>query len=244
LQLRKREIKFLALDGVINETIDPPVKASKALPQWVQSLRGNSDAKRCLPLVEACTEGYVWKTHCDIAFEVTEKGLTYTTGSDDNNYQFSKSMPVISTHNDGQVYSELDNTRENAEKNHGPINWKTVFKLANLFVIRTPKGYSTRFKSLSNVFNLPFQMFEGVVETDKYYNAINFPFRYTGPEEPHTYILQRGTPLIQLIPFKREKWKSSIGVVEPKQMQKNIFRSNTVLKDYYRNLVRGKYGDT
>ena len=66
MQLRKKEIQFLALDGVVNETIEPPVKASKALPEWVQALRGNMDAKRCLPLVEACTEGYVWKTHCDI----------------------------------------------------------------------------------------------------------------------------------------------------------------------------------
>ena len=44
-------------------------------------------------------------------------------------YEFATSHPIISTHNDGQVYSELDDTRENAERNHGPINWKTVFKL-------------------------------------------------------------------------------------------------------------------
>ncbi len=248
----KNKIKFLGLDELVVETVEPPVKASKALPEWIKALQNESEdyttAKRCLPLVEASSEGYVWKTHCDIEFAVKENEkqeiyLALGFPNNSNRFPFNEPINVIDQHAPQQVYVK-DQSREETDNLHGGVAFKQVYKLNNLFVIETPKGYSCRFKSLSNNFNIPLQIFEGVVETDHFYQIINFPFRYLGPPVPHKYILKKGTPLVQIIPFKREKWKNTVGVIDTKKSQKQIVTLRTIFKNAYRNQVRDNNGNT
>ena len=72
----KKKIEFLIYDKNIKDVCDPPIKASKALPEWIKVLENENNgiitAKRCLPLVEASSEGYVWQTHTDVEFVVDE----------------------------------------------------------------------------------------------------------------------------------------------------------------------------
>jgi len=241
----KKEIKFLYHDEILDGVCDPPVKSSKYLPQWIQKLDGVRTAKKCVPLVEACSEGYIWKTHCDVLFKITKEGIQAETFQDSINFDSVKmGMPFVSKHNFEQAYPE-NHTLDEIEKLYGPLPHHTIFKLSNFFVIETPKGYSCRFKNISNLHNLPLQFFEGVVETDKFYSSINFPFRYTGPKEPHTYMLKKGTPVVQIIPFKREKWKSTVGIVNRKKLANAHYFINSRMYNAYRTLIgRGNNGDT
>ena len=205
-------------------------------------------AKRCLPLVEASSEGYVWQTHTDVEFVVDEieKGVFQLSMNFPNHVNQFPAIDVhgiISNHDNSQAYAK-DHGRAEIESLHGKLPFKQIYKFTNLFLIKTPKGYSCRFKSLSNLFNLPFQFFEAVVETDHHYSMINFPFRYTGPLVPHKYFLKKGTPLIQIIPFKREKWTSSVGIMDELKFKKYGFKSSTYIKDAYRNQVRANNGNT
>jgi hypothetical protein len=51
--------------------------------------------------------------------------------------------------------------------------------------------------------------FAGVVETDTWYRPVHFPALCT--MRPGTQVkLDKGTPLAQAIPFKREAWRSAL----------------------------------
>ena len=254
---RKKKIEFL-IEKEAHDFIDPPVKASKYIPEWLKILKNEYSlpnkedkeltAKRCLPLIEACSEGYVWTTPCDIEFVVKEEekgisSLTLVFPRGKNSYFCNSEASIIDGHGEEQVYLK-EQKKEEIEKFHGKLTFRTIYKFNNLFVIKTPKGYSCRFKSLSNNFNLPFQFFEGVVETDHYYTSINFPFRYLGSGKPHRYMLKKGTPLVQIIPFKRDKWRSSVGELNVKQYRKQEYKIVTTFRNGYRNQVKENNGRT
>ena len=44
-------------------------------------------------------------------------------------------------------------------------------------------------------------MLSGLVDTDSYRSPVNFPFVATAPDG--VYTLKKGTPLVQVIPFRR-----------------------------------------
>ena len=52
-----------------------------------------------------------------------------------------------------------------------------------------------------------FAILEGIVDTDTYTAAVNFPFVLKTPTEE--FMIPAGTPIAQVIPFKRDKWESS-----------------------------------
>jgi hypothetical protein len=51
----------------------------------------------------------------------------------------------------------------------------------------------------------------GIVDTDTYNAAVNFPFVLNEPNK-FEGLIPAGTPIAQVIPFKREFWEMSIGV--------------------------------
>ena len=83
----------------------------------------------------------------------------------------------------------------------------------------------------------PFTILDGVVDTDQYDSPVNFPFvlndwKFEG-------LIPAGTPMAQVIPFKRESWKMSIGDMEQRQNQeKTTVNLRTRLFDSYKNQFR------
>jgi hypothetical protein len=54
-----------------------------------------------------------------------------------------------------------------------------------------------------------FTILPGIVDTDEYYAPINFPMVINDPN--FEGLIPKGTPIAQVIPFKRESWKMEIG---------------------------------
>jgi hypothetical protein len=81
---------------------------------------------------------------------------------------------------------------------------KNVFKWINEITIKTPEGYSCLFTHPLNNPSLPFYTMSGVVETDAYFQSVNLPFLAKNEFE----VVRAGTPIAQIIPFKRDNWKS------------------------------------
>ena len=50
-----------------------------------------------------------------------------------------------------------------------------------------------------------FEIIPGIVDTDVYVNLINFPFILRKRDEQ--FLIKKGEPMVQVIPFKRESWK-------------------------------------
>jgi hypothetical protein len=82
-------------------------------------------------------------------------------------------------------------------------------KWINPWSIETPKGYSCLFIPPVHGGNEYFQIAEGIVDTDRYTSPVNFPFVLKDTE--FTGLIPAGTPMVQIIPFKRDSWKQELG---------------------------------
>jgi hypothetical protein len=178
-----------------------PKPASDVLPEWYKKtssyvsgkkepMPGSqtpSTIKKCIPVFDALTSGYVISTYCDLWIKKTENG--------DVSYNTSTSID-ISFHPTTQA------------PYHPFMNDHAYPKWSNPWAIKTPPGYSCLFIPPVHGGNEYFQIAEGVVDTDRYNAAVNFPFilkdiNFEG-------LIPAGTPMVQVIPFKRDNWKMKV----------------------------------
>jgi hypothetical protein len=116
-----------------------------------------------------------------------------------------------------------------------------VFKYMTYFRMETPSGYSVLVKPPSGHDDLPIQAISAVVDTDKSMIDSNFPCWIRSDFEG---VIKKGTPIAQLLPFKREDWKSDFSYVteEEYQIQLNKGFLNTIKNNYVdRYWSRKKY---
>ena len=77
-------------------------------------------------------------------------------------------------------------------------------KWINPFAIKTPPGYSVMFMPPMHNPNGIFTILPGIVDTDTYAAPVNFPFVLDNPKWEG--VIPAGTPMAQVIPFKRDSW--------------------------------------
>jgi len=182
--------------------IDPryyPVPSSKLMPKWFQQMTpyvnnvkspGGMTVKRCIPVFDAITSGYTILLPMDlfITFE-------YQNGQRAQKTEWShiNDFGLVQNHAPQQfsTYPEV-------------IPGMPAKKLVNPFGIITPPGYSCLFTQPMHQEASPIKVFEGIVDTDQQH-IVNFPYIYK--DQDFEGIIPAGTPIVQIIPFKREKWK-------------------------------------
>lgn len=242
-----KKISFIPINKYVTTMIAPPEPAGKHLPDWYKeqpALSGdklslnssgvhNGTIKKCMPVLDDITAGYYILCASDILVNKDENGdLNFTWSLDINEGAFPEPFPpLISTHGFMQI-------------SHLPIPdgfSRYPFKFNNYYRIKTPKGYSCLFRHPSWVFNTPFYTLSGLVDTDKHPTPINFPFLIKDNWEG---VIEAGTPLVQIIPFRRTEWESEIvgednyaGLVEFQATTKKIMNR---YKDNWRSLKKWK----
>ena len=179
----------------LKEDVPQPFPARNAVPDWYRNMPteaatpGFSTVKRCPPFLDAMTAGYIIPVPTDITLSVRSTG--------EIDIQIANfSSPLVETHLAHQFPGAPF-----------PPNYP-VLKFINPWIVKTPPGYSTLFCAPFNRFQLPVLPLAGVVDTDLLYAEVHFPslcLLALGA----SFTLKRGTPLVQLIPFKREAWTSS-----------------------------------
>jgi hypothetical protein len=65
-----------------------------------------------------------------------------------------------------------------------------------------------------------FTILPGVVDTDTYTATVNFPMVINDPN--FEGLIPKGTPIAQVIPFKREGWQMEIGSEKELKEQNNV----------------------
>ncbi|AAO61368.1 hypothetical protein HfxHF1_475 [Halophage HF1] len=179
--------------------IPEPIPANKVLPDWYKQLGQyvsesdesvstnerpsiqSSTVKRCAPFLEAMTMGWIIPLAGEVQFKAQDGYVEY-------NWDFERNL--ISNHSLEQVGGEMFPNHE----------WP-IMKFHNYWNIKVPDGYSALFTNPMNRPGQPFTTFSGVVDLDSYFNFVNFPFMWTGGK--YDGILEAGTPVVQVIPFKR-----------------------------------------
>ena len=83
-----------------------------------------------------------------------------------------------------------------------------------------------------------FEIIAGVVDTDTYINTINFPFILHKRDEQ--FIIKKGEPMVQVIPFKRQSWKKWSGFYKEKLHGKTLGRLASEWVDRYKRMFWSK----
>lgn len=170
--------------------IPKPIPASKSVPKWYRKMPGVIDSvmtvKKCVPFLDAMTSGYIVTLSADV-----------TWNKENKEFDSDSVVSLTSLHSDSQV----EHVEISKEYDPRPHKWNSQW------FIKTPRGYSTLFVHPLNRLDLPFYAFSGVVDTDRNPTTVNFPFVLKKDFEG---TIKAGTPIIQAIPFKRDKWSANI----------------------------------
>lgn len=193
-----------------------PKPAKFNIPDWYKNLNHNAQnftIKGCIPFLDTLTSGYILKIPTDILLKhnvfIFNKENQLIRGTD----LTSKLRPT-----DFNLNSELNNNYHVVEQlgEECPLVKKNlnlpVQKILNPWIIKTPPGYSCLFLPPMNNNDDRFSIIPGIVDTDTFDMPINFPFIVNGDKYPSlNSVLEKGTPYVQVIPFKRDFWKMKIG---------------------------------
>ena len=209
----------------------PPTPASQVIPEWYKKVdsylsQGKiplepdsphetpATIKRCMPVFDALTSGYILYTPVDLYVEQKD-GAPYYSWPDGEALGFQP-MEQAGDHP--------------AKTGNDYPKWN------NPWAIKTPKGYSvliTRPVHRESVFTI----LDGVVDTDTYTSPILLPFVLNDPS--FKGMILAGTPMAQVIPFKREEWAMKIGGDQEIEEAKKV---DSALKskffDRYKSLFR------
>jgi hypothetical protein len=103
----------------------------------------------------------------------------------------------------------------------------------NPWSIKTPKGHSVLFVQPFHRESI-FTILPGIVDTDTYNSPVNFPFVLN--DINFEGLIPAGTPMAQIIPFKREKWSLEFGNDEDiLESNKHTKRVRSRFFDSYKN---------
>lgn len=181
-----KKIRFVSTN--VSLLLAKPRPASKEIPEWYKELDGVVDKqetiKKCMPILDAFTAGYTLVLAADVHFKNGE-------------CQEISKIPMVATH----TKEQMGNFSLPKEYSSQPFKW------LNYFLTKTPKGYSSMFMHPINRPDLPFYTMTGVVDTDTFPVPVNFPFFV---REDFDGIIPEGTPIAQVIPFKRTDWRSEV----------------------------------
>jgi hypothetical protein len=222
------QITFTNIIGIPDEY--GPKPATSSVPEWYKSLEsylggekkpagdgGNTGTiKRCMPVFDAIINGYILYTYADVW--VSQKDGKFW-------YEWPSFNPI--------EWHPVEQAPNHPNRNGHQESYP---KWINPWAIQTPPGYSTLFVQPFHRESV-FTILPGVVDTDQYNAAVNFPFVFNNIN--FEGLIPAGTPMAQVIPFKRESWEMSIGTQEDFEKQnKTTIRLRTRFFDSYKSQFR------
>jgi hypothetical protein len=225
----KQIIKFEARNEYGWDVAERPYPASQSVPDWwkamapytkgpdnpdgkkliVNNFESNASPKKCVPMLDAMLSGYIIPLWSDVQVrnvEENRKSLTWRA-------------------------------RENVFEAHGfdaanvetPVGYSNqVFKFMNRWRIITPKGYSCLITQPFGYRQTGVQAIPAVVDTDLSSLEILPPVWFANDFEG---ILEAGTPMVQITPFKRSDWKAEYSYLkdgEYERIEEKNFRRHIV----------------
>jgi hypothetical protein len=243
-----KEIEFSAHEDYFALKEDYPIPTKLNIPEWYKNLEHtvmNKTVKGCMPFLDSLTAGYILKLPQDFYLRhnidnKNEKGET-----------FKDSFQTFGLHDMSQIlgakYVNLNasiDVHSTEQLKGSPFIEKnknlSFYKILNPWKITTPKGYSCLFVPPLNNSDDRFSIIPAIVDTDTFPGEINFPIIVNGDKYPVLEtLIKKGTPYVQIIPFKRNSWKMSFKSRKQKEIQNSrIFyglKLINIYKDKYWN---------
>ena len=236
------EIEFSAHEDYFALKEDYPIPTKLNIPEWYKNLEHtllNKTIKGCMPFLDTLTSGYLLKMPQD--FNVrhnvnikNEKGEVWNDSFSKFGLDFHAQMVQakflnLNTSMDVHPLKQLEGSPYIEKNKNLPF-----YKILNPWKIKTPKGYSCLFVSPLNNSDDRFSIIPGIVDTDTFPNEINFPIIINGDKYPVLETtIKKGTPYVQIIPFKRDSWKMILKATKQKEIQNlRIFHHLDLINRY------------
>ena len=218
-----------------------PIPAKLNIPNWYKKLKHNAEFKTikgCMPFLDSLTAGYILRMNQDLYIkhnwyneEVKERDSSFR-------YSMGEAVDVLNAYNlnlNTNARPEIHGKNQLGEEcpYHKKNKNLPFYKILNPFTIRTAPGYSCLFVSPLNNADDRFEIISGIVDTDSYNNTINFPIIINGDKYPELEsVIKRGTPYVQVIPFKRESWKMHIVEEEKNTLIRGLNAAKLLVHTY------------
>jgi hypothetical protein len=230
-----KNINFRARSKTDFEVQLKPYPAVKQLPEWFtkssphygsenfpddgklyfRNREANNTYKKCVPLLDSLSAGYIIPLWADVKVE-QNNGFP--------EIYWKTKIDIFSLH--GQSSKEIP----------APTGYQqVVYKYHNCWIPQTPKGYSCLIISPLGYNDLIFKAVPAIVDTDSSTLQLIFPMWV---KEGFEGIVEKGTPMVQIIPFKRDNWTSTFDYYEDNEYFNIIEEKNfnsTMVGHYLKN---------
>ena len=220
---------FLNHSGLLS----PPEPAVKHIPEWYRNLskfdNSNDDitlgpqnhlgtdgaqvsTKMCMPFFDATTAGYMYVLEDDL----------YVSLDKDGKPSLSWNGPVMLV--DKRPIIDIV-VPDNCHPIH--YGWRMNW------YYETPPGYSVLITHPMNRYDLPFYVQSGIVESDIWGLPVFIAFFL---KRNFQGVIPKGTPIMQIIPFKRDNWELETIETEQELDRHELMAENrrSMLYGYYK----------
>jgi hypothetical protein len=229
-------INFIPSFRAPGDRLTAPQPATRHVPEWYRSLAkfemSNSDktlnpqnslgtdgaqvaTKMCMPFFDAMTAGYQYVLEDDLYVDLDENGV-----------------PVLSWKGDVMIVDSRPTIEVPVPDNCHPIHYGWRMN----WYYETPPGYSVLITQPMNRHDLPFYTLSGIVESDIWglpvFTAFFLKRNFRG-------VIPKGTPIFQMIPFKREDWESKVIDTDDELDKHELMAENrrSMLYGYYKKIA-------
>jgi hypothetical protein len=227
-------IKFYQYSESTSAYADMPQPASKFVPDWYRKQRGSisdeetlpkgystATVKKCMPVFDLMTAGYMVTMPCDVYLDATDpEKLTWSIPSSIKQFQ----ADMFSSH-DKQQYDEYPIDKS--------FQHETLFRIMPFWYAKTEPGYSSIFINPMHRDTSPLTAIPAMVDSDTFITEGHLSFIV---DKGFKGVIKKGTPLIQIIPIKRESWKSEI--VSADDSKSEITRQRLKLRSMFSNAYK------
>lgn len=196
-------IEFYPTSDEVERLVPAPKPAKQHIPEWYKeslsfktsnkltfddNYRPDKTVKLCIPVLDALTMGYVQTSWTDVYIKQI---------GEDFSYAFASGPKIMESRD-----------RESIQKMPVPEGYyETPFHWLRPWVAKVPPGYSILLTHPLYREDLPFRCVTGVIDSDEYLESGKMTFFV---KKGFDGVIPYGTPLFQIIPIKRDHWKSSI----------------------------------
>ena len=235
-----KEIEFSAHEDYFALKEDYPIPAKLNIPEWFKNLENKVNSKTikgCIPFLDSLTSGYLLKMPQDFHIQhnvENEHGLKDSFqkfGMTDMQPYLRGRFVNLNCGIDAHPVRQLEGSPYVEKNKNLPFH-----KIINPWKIKTPKGYSCLFVPPLNNSDDRFSIISGIVDTDTFPNEINFPIVINGDKYPILETtIKKGTPYVQIIPFKRESWKMTFKPREINEIKNSFIFYNLKVINMYKN---------
>lgn len=230
------KIVFVNAYNDMSHVFPEPSPAQKEVPSWYKKqpsyfnnepkiVNGSYQAtvKKCQAIFDSMTAGYYLKCPIDIYIDECKDSIEVTVPPE---FNFMKPQ-LIASHAKEQI-------------SHYPIDLdiysdKGIIRIHPAWMPSTPLGYSTLYLAPLHSGSLPITAVPAIVDTDSFIPDGHLSFFV---KKGFTGVIKQGTPIAQLIPFKRESWDMEI---DNSFSLKELIQQRRALRSTFINGYRMKF---